>query len=228
MRPTGVVRTTTIDQEYPAIIPPESLIYLRAVFHNLPQDIRMTLWQTIRKALSILWWRITEQGIKTTLIWFYVRVVPWLTGIPILKYSRITPQVYVGTQFGPAGKRLLERHGINGGVNMRIEYDDDANGVALEHYCHLPVVDDEAPSMGQLEEGIAFIDRVLAAGGKAYIHCAAGVGRAPTMGVAYFIAKGDTLDEAVARVQTARPFIKIMPPQWGVLRQFEAEVRRGM
>jgi hypothetical protein len=185
----------------------------------------MKLWKTLRKAVAILFWRLRTHGLRTTLIWAYVRAVPLLTGMPVLKYSRITPEVYVGTQYRQAGKRLLRRTGITGDVNMRIEFDDAAHGLDLEHYCYLPVVDDHAPTIDQLEEGIAFIDRVLTGGGKVYIHCAAGVGRAPTMAIAYFLSQGDSLAEAEARVRRGRPFIKIMPPQAERLKEFEDKVR---
>jgi protein-tyrosine phosphatase len=62
---------------------------------------------------------------------------------------------------------------------------------------------------------------VIDSGGKVYIHCAGGVGRAPTLATAYFITQGMTFDEAVALIRRTRPFINIMPPQFAQLKQFE-------
>jgi protein-tyrosine phosphatase len=45
------------------------------------------------------------------------------------------------------------------------------------------------------------------------------------MAAAYFIARGMTLDEALALIKRARPFIRIMPPQMERLREFEAARR---
>jgi protein-tyrosine phosphatase len=58
-----------------------------------------------------------------------------------------------------------------------------------------------------------------------YIHCAGGVGRAPTLAAAYFITQGMTLDEALALIRRTRPFIHIMPAQMDQLRQFEVSQR---
>lgn len=186
-----------------------------------------TVLPYVRKALSIVVDRLRSQGLRTTLVWLYGRGVPKLTGVPLVRYSQITPQVFVGGQYGRRGKRKLEALGVTGGVNLRAEFDDAAHGLALAHYCHLPTVDDAAPSLEHLTEGVTFIERMTRNGGKVYIHCAGGVGRAPTMAAAYFVAQGMALDEAIALIRRTRPFIRIMPPQMEQLRRFEILQRKG-
>lgn len=180
-----------------------------------------TLFRYIGKAYRILSRRIREQGLKTTLIWAYGRGIPKLTGIPLLRFSRITPQLFVGPQYGKRGKAHLEANDIHADVNLRIEFDDAEHGLALRDYCHLPTIDDDAISMAHLEEGVAFIQRMIDAGEKVYIHCAGGVGRAPTMASAYLISTGLPLNEAIALIKQARPFITIMPVQMQRLLEFE-------
>ena len=175
-----------------------------------------------RKGLGILYHRIRYQGIGVTLAWVVGRGVPKLTGVPLLRYSRITPTVYVGPQFNKRGKKALEKAGINGDINMRIEFDDAAHGLALADYCYLPTIDDAAPTMSHLQEGAAFAQRVIDEGGKVYIHCAGGIGRAPTMAAACFMSQGMSLDAALALIMATRPFINIMPPQMARLRELEA------
>ncbi len=178
-----------------------------------------------QKGYRILSRRLRTQGLLTTLKWAYGRGMPAFTGVPVLQYCQVTPQVYVGSQFNALGKRLLLQRGITGCINMRMEKDDAALGLALTQYLHLPTVDDEAPSNEHLDKGIAFIRQVIESGGKVYIHCGAGVGRAPTMAAAYLIAEGYTLDEALAMIRRTRPFIYITPPQMAQLEQFEMRVR---
>ncbi len=180
------------------------------------------LWRLIIEGVSILVNRLRTQGLKTTLMWVYGRGLPFLTGIPTMQFSRITPQIYVGPQYNAAGKRKLVLCGINAGVNMRGEFDDAAHGLALEKYCHLPTVDDTAPTLEHIRKGIDFIREVVNDGGKVYIHCAGGIGRAPTIAAAYFMSRGYTLEEAIALIKKARPFINIMPPQMEQLKRFEA------
>jgi protein-tyrosine phosphatase len=165
--------------------------------------------------------RLQTQGFRITLIWLYARGLPLISGIPIMKYSRITPEIYVGPQFRELGKRRLESLGINGCVNMREEFDDRTHGLALANYCYLPTPDDHAPTLAQLEQGITFIRQIVREGGRVYIHCHGGIGRAPTLAAAYFVGQGLTLDEAILLIRRSRPFIKIMPAQMEQLRQFE-------
>lgn len=185
------------------------------------------LWRGINKALRIVVRRLRTQGLRTTLVWAYGRGLPKLTGVPLLRYSRITPEVYIGPQYGQAGKRRLIEAGITAGVNLRIEFDDAQHDLALPAYCYLPTVDDAAPTLEHLDQGVAFMERVIGEGGRVYIHCAGGVGRAPTMGAAYFMSQGMSLDEALALIERSRPFIQIMPPQMARLREFEAR-RQGI
>lgn len=179
----------------------------------------------LQKGWNILVRRFRTQGVRTTMLWLYGRGVPYVTGVPLLQYSMITPQLYVGPQFREPGKRFLQAQGINACVNMRIEKDDALLGLALDRYLHLPTIDDDAPSLENLEKGVLFIREIIASGGKVYIHCGAGVGRAPSMAAAYLISEGYTLDEALALIRKPRPFIAITPPQMEQLRIYEKNMR---
>jgi protein tyrosine phosphatase (PTP) superfamily phosphohydrolase (DUF442 family) len=174
----------------------------------------------INKGIEVGQRRLSEQGLSTTLLWLYARGLPAVTGIPILKYSQVTPQLFVGPQYKANGLRYLQRNGIHAVVNMRIEHDDAIRGLAPEQYCYLPTIDDDAPSIEDLDSGVVFIDQVINSGGKVYIHCGAGVGRAPTMAAAYLISKGDTLEGALNTIRKARPFIYLMPPQMKRLQEY--------
>lgn len=177
------------------------------------------------QAWSIVWRRLQTQGLTSTLLWLYGRILPWITGVPLLGFSRITPNIYVGPQYRTRGKVKLEAHGIDAGVNLRLEYDDAASGLALTHYCYLPTVDDTPISLSDLEQGVAFITEQVQAGRKVYIHCAGGIGRAPTMAAAYFISQGMHPDEALALIRRRRPFIKPVPSQLEQLHRFAVHIQ---
>lgn len=162
--------------------------------------------------------RLQQQGWRQVCIG---QGIPKLTGVPSRRYSRITAYLYVGPQIGRAGKKQLERWGVTGSINMRAEYDDAAHHLALTQYCYLPTLDGQAPTREQLEHGIAFIHKVLGEGGKVYIHCQSGVGRAPTMAAAYLLSQGSTLAEVLTLIGRARPFIALTGEQLERLRTFE-------
>ena len=176
---------------------------------------------------SIFVQRLRRDGLRTSLLWLYGRGIPAVTGTPMIKYSLVAPGVLVGPQYRQAGLRRLTEMGVRYCVNMRIEFDDAEHGLAPEHYCHLPTLDDEAPTLEHLRRGVEFVDGAVSEGESVYIHCGGGIGRAPTMAAAYFISRGYTLEDAVALIREKRPFIHIMPPQLDQLRRFEASLRGG-
>ena len=183
--------------------------------------------KAILKLFRILSSRLTQQGLRTTAIWAYARGIPYITGMPILKYSKITPQIYVGPQYRRLGKKLLENSGFEYSVNLRIEFDDSEAGLELRHYCYLPTIDDDAPSLEHLEKGVQFIENALSNGGKIYIHCAAGVGRAPTLVAALLISHGASISSSLAKIERTRPFINIMPEQMRQLKIWANSVENG-
>ena len=121
--------------------------------------------------------------------------------------------------------------GITHIVNMRSEFDDGSYGLTLgdgnsNNYCYLPTIDDGPISAEHIERGIAFIGGVIEGGGKVYIHCSAGVGRAPSMAAAFLISRGYGTEEALGLIRQARPFIKPTAVQISALERFEAQSRQ--
>jgi protein-tyrosine phosphatase len=182
---------------------------------------RVFAWLINRIGLGKLAYRIKRIGFKNTFIRYYTES----TGIPILKYSRITDMIYVGAQHSVAGLRKLMENGIKTIVNMRSEFDDRHHDLILDDYCYLPVVEFTAPELSELEEGIGFIKTKVEQGRKVYIHCSEGISRAPTLAIAFLISTGVSFPEAVALVRKARPFINILPVQMECLSKFAAKVK---
>jgi hypothetical protein len=180
----------------------------------------------IAKGAGIVAWRLRHQGLWVTLIWAWTRGYNWLVGRPVLRYSSVTAQLFVGGQMNAGGWRWLAARGLTADLNLRSEFDDAAHGIAPPSYLWLPTDDDHAPTLEQLQAGVDFIRRNIEDGGKVYVHCAGGVGRAPTMAVAYLLSTGLGVEQAWALVRATRPFVTPTPPQLAVLERFAAE-RRG-
>jgi atypical dual specificity phosphatase len=70
---------------------------------------------------------------------------------------------------------------------------------------HIPVVDMEAPTQEELDRGVSAIERAMGQNLGVAVHCTAGLGRTGTMLAAYFIARGLSAKNAIARVRRLRP-----------------------
>lgn len=154
------------------------------------------------------------------------QIVRNIRGAPILRLSRITPQLYVGGQHRKHGWTRMQAMGITAIVNMReLAYDDCANGIAPEHYLHLPTVDGTAPSIAHLRTGVIFIAEEISNGGVVYVHCASGFHRAPTMVSAYLISTGMSLKDTLSIIKKVRPFARPIRSQRQQLEQFAHEIQ---
>lgn len=142
-------------------------------------------------------------------------------GTPANHRSMVTPQLFVGGQFFERGLARLKNWGITAVVNMRMHHPPQFEHLTWLKALHLPTIDNTAPSMEHLQQGITFITNEIKQGGKVYVHCRAGEGRGPTMAIAYLISTRLTLADAEALVKKVRTFIKITPPQRQRLQELE-------
>ena len=150
-----------------------------------------------------------------------------LVGAPIWSLSEVRPGLLLGGQhYYQRGYRRLLEYGITAVVNMRRRSDID-KGIAGERHLQLATVDNTPPSVEDLTRGVAFIDAEIERGGKVYVHCAVGCGRAPTMAAAYLVANGLAPDEALERIRQIRPFINPTRQQQRVLAEFAAHWAAG-
>ncbi|MBN1284210.1 MAG: dual specificity protein phosphatase family protein [Anaerolineae bacterium] len=145
-------------------------------------------------------------------LWSIVRSNHVLTGVPIKSMTHITSHLFVGGKISRAGWERLESWGVSALVNLRVEFDDRALGIRPDVYLWLPTVDGTPPTLEQLDQAVRTIRRAVAEGRKVYIHCAAGVGRAPTTAAAYLVTTGMTVEEAVLYIRQRRPIAA--PGKW--------------
>jgi protein-tyrosine phosphatase len=104
----------------------------------------------------------------------------------------------------------LARMGVTHVLNMQIEFDDRPLAAAYGvEVLWNPTDDDFQPKAPELlERGVEFaLEALEQPESKVYIHCAAGVHRAPMMALAVLCANGRELDEAMALIEGRRPVV---------------------
>ena len=161
-------------------------------------------------------------GIALVLDYMYDNAHRIILGIPRLSRSQITAHLFLGSQYNLVGLKKLKALGVTAIVNMRTTniYDDAVHeGIK---YLHLPTPDNTAPPLETLVQGATFIDDEIKKGGVVYVHCRQGLGRGPTMAMAYLIKLRLTYEDAYARIRSVRKFINPQPSQVKRLKELEA------
>ncbi len=144
-----------------------------------------------------------------------------LTGGPLWRLSAVSPQLLLGGQHYPRGYAAMRAYGISAIVNLReAHHNDVARGIGGPQHLHLPTIDNTAPTLLDLQRGVAFVRAEIESGGKVYIHCGVGVGRAPTLTAAYLISTGLSPAAALRQIKAARPFVHLTAGQRRALAEF--------
>jgi protein-tyrosine phosphatase len=125
----------------------------------------------------------------------------------------------------------LARSGVTHVVDMQIEFNDTPLGEAAGvRVLWNPADDDFMPKPARLlEQGVEFVLEALKEPeAKVYIHCAAGVHRAPMMTLAVLCTMGWDMDRAMALIETKRPVVDFADVYVESVRRFlETRVESG-
>jgi len=148
--------------------------------------------------------------------------------------SVILPDLLIGEYPTPDDAAWLKAaHGITAIVSLQDDADLASKGLRLRelervyrhhglHFCRIPVPDcDNAILAARLDESIMVLRALLAAGGRVYLHCNAGMNRAPTIAIAYLHAEhGLSLAGARDFVKQRRhcvPYMSVLEAHFGPL-----------
>lgn len=105
----------------------------------------------------------------------------------------VTDQLAVGAApMSHAQLDCLREAGIGAILNLCGEFCDlhDIECAAGFEVYHLPLADEEAPDLSELEKALAWLDEAIYLGKKVLIHCRHGIGRTGTVLNAYLLRRG--------------------------------------
>jgi atypical dual specificity phosphatase len=123
----------------------------------------------------------------------------------------VTDRIAVGGGIWSAENMMeVARHGVTHVIDMQIEFDDTPLGKECGvQVLWNPIDDDFQPKPPEVfRRGVEFAEKALhQPHTKLFVHCAAGVHRAPMMALAILCTQGWKLEEAMELIEGRRPVV---------------------
>jgi protein tyrosine/serine phosphatase len=88
---------------------------------------------------------------------------------------------------------------------------------------HIPIADEEAPTLEDLEKGLVWVADRINSGKKVLVHCRFGIGRTGTFVAAYLMRKGYNLKAAIRKMKHT-PSIPMSRSQWDLLDRYSEKL----
>lgn len=139
-------------------------------------------------------------------------------------HAFVLPELAVGEYPTPDDALWLrQRSRIDAVVSLQDDIDLERKGLELHalaaayaaqgiDFHRVPIADGEAEMLReQIDALVALLDRLLRGGRRVYLHCNAGLNRAPTVAIAYLhVHRGHGLESARDLVKAQRPCVPFM------------------
>lgn len=143
--------------------------------------------------------------------------------MPERRVTEVEPGVFVGGLPTRSRWAALHTAGVTHFVSLLAEVPPDPWLANAEAVLWLPVADTDAPSREQLRAGCDFLDAARVKGRSVFICCGSGMGRAPTLYLAWRLSREPRdVTSTISAVRIARPVVN------PTVRQCEALERWAM
>lgn len=193
---------------------------------RLPQEqtrhyIYQLAWETVHQ----LRW-LGTQGFRslrfasllcTRVYWGLLHSLSW--------WDVIDEQVVLGGVLMFDDLERLQGQGVGAMINLCAEHPAEKRRLSEAgiEYLWLPVTDASPPTLEQIQQGMAWMQRQMEAGRTIYVHCAIGVSRSATLLACWYIfARGMDVTQALRFLKTRRPQMTLTRRQIRRVRDYEA------
>ncbi len=149
----------------------------------------------------------------------------------IMDFSQITDNIFIGSDLCkgnicPIHGSEFKELGVTVELNLSMEK-KEVPPDNMDAYVWLPVQNNSSPNEAQFAIGTNVINEAVLKNKKVFLHCKNGHGRSPTMLAAYLIRfENLNIDEAIAKIQGARPEIHILENQMNALKEFQEKYKK--
>jgi protein-tyrosine phosphatase len=140
-------------------------------------------------------------------------------------YTQVAPGLWIGRRLWPREASALVDAGVTSVLDLSAECSESPLLAKLD-YRALPVLDLTVPRPRVMREAVEFI-RSRAPFGGVYVHCTMGLSRCACVAAAYLLSEriAQTPEDAIAKVQEARPHVRIPTNALRTLSEFEQAAR---
>ncbi len=136
--------------------------------------------------------------------------------------TQIDPLLFVGGQFRADEWPTIAALGVRAVLSMQAENVDRFSGTPPDRTLRVAVIDYHAPTIEQLHVAAAFGTAARRDGLPLFVHCRAGVGRAPIAAAACLVAEGHTPAQAIRLIARARTIVMPNTEQLTALHAYAA------
>ena len=146
--------------------------------------------------------------------------------MPEYPFRWITENLAVGyAPRSPNDLETIREFGIKAILNLCAEcYDlhETEEKAGFDVY-YLPIPDEDAPGLDELQKALAWVEDTKSAGKKILVHCRFGIGRTGTFVAAYLISKGHSVRSAIRKMRHT-PSTPMSHPQWALIDAFSEKI----
>jgi len=149
-------------------------------------------------------------------------------GISAYRPTWVTDQLAVGhAPMSYEDLQSIKRQGLDTIVNLCAEYRDlyDIEKNYGFDVFYLPVPDDKAPDMDEMDKALAWLDEAIFLEKKVLIHCRLGIGRTGTFLRSYFIRRGFGSELIEERLRSVHSH-PTSASQWRLLKKYGRQSER--
>lgn len=144
---------------------------------------------------------------------------------PLRRPTEVEPMVHVGGACSRRRWGLLRTRGVCNVIWLMSEMPPPAWLGESHRVLWLPVPDQHGLTTQQMTAGCIFLDQVREDEQGVFVACGAGIGRAPTMYLAWCIWRGDPLEIKMAVLHRLRPVSLLTAAQLRALELFRGSLR---